>query len=136
MVLLAPGGHERYPEQVLDELPVLLLVAHHIGVMMQALRQFSEQLGLFLDGFGHCHGWVPSVVRADYGVGRILAVCSLESISRCAAAHPRTRTALLRRRLRPCCQKLTDRSPEAGVACPAFRAIFARDNLRRLIWPA
>src|SRR5215468_7563470 len=29
--------------------------------MMQALRQFSEQLGLFLDGFGDCHGWVPSV---------------------------------------------------------------------------
>src|SRR5215471_16501997 len=60
--------------------------------MMQALRQFSEQLGLFLDGFGDCHGWVPSVVRADYGTGRILPVCSLDSISRCAAAARAAKT--------------------------------------------
>src|SRR5262249_36221684 len=60
--------------------------------MMQALRQFSEQLGLFLDGFGDCHGWVPSVVRADYGTSRILPICSLGSISRCAAAARAAKT--------------------------------------------
>ena len=52
MVALAPGGDQRNAEQVLEELPVHLLVAHDIRVMMQTLRQFGEQRGLFLDGFG------------------------------------------------------------------------------------
>ena len=52
VVLLAPGGDQRDAEQVLEELAVLLLVAHDVGVVVQTLRQFGEQCGLFLDGFG------------------------------------------------------------------------------------
>ena len=46
VVALAPGGDERDAEQILEELPVLLLVAHDVGVVMQPLRQFVQQLRL------------------------------------------------------------------------------------------
>jgi hypothetical protein len=53
VVALAPGRDERNAQQVLEELPVLLLVAHDIGVVMQPLRQFVQQLWLVPNSFGH-----------------------------------------------------------------------------------
>ena len=53
-MLLAPSGGERDAQHVLEELPVLLLVLHDIGVMVQALGQAGQQLG---------HGDAPPVCR-------------------------------------------------------------------------
>src|SRR5262245_37342843 len=97
--------------------------------MMQALRQFSEQLGLFLNGFGDCHGWVPSVVRADYGTGRILTICSLDSISRCAVAADLFEEVLSVEA--PCSAKaLAQRKPAKGEQ-PQPACIPNRPNLSR-----
>ena len=39
VMLLAPGGDQRNAQQVLDELPVHLLIAHDVGMVMQSLAE-------------------------------------------------------------------------------------------------
>jgi len=39
---LAPGRHQRQPENVLEELPVGLVIANDEGVMMESLRQLRQ----------------------------------------------------------------------------------------------
>src|SRR5438132_7337444 len=93
VIFLAPGGDQRDAEDVLEEATVDLVVAHYEGVVMQARRQFRQQLsrhfppplsrmrethstdasGLTVGAAGACCRPVPALLRKPHMISADLS---------------------------------------------------------------